>query len=125
MKRMILVGLLFALFLGSSSVFAARKLTLHAYPSKVKMLAGTSVRFTAIGKDYEGLAVTPPGMVWMASGGKVNRNGTFKAPKKAGEYVIKVASGRAVAEIKVTVVAPKVPLEKDTRNRRKARRKRK
>ena len=105
MKRLAMF-LLFMLVV-TSPLMAKRKLTLQAYPSKVKMVAGTSLRFTAIARDYEGMATTPSGLIWMASGGTINRNGNFTAPKRAGVYKIKVAFGKQVDEARVTVVAPK------------------
>ena len=107
LKRIALFTLL--LVLVASPLMAKKKLTLQVYPSKLKMVAGTSVRFTAVAKDYAGMSQTPSGLIWMAGSGTINRNGRYTAPKRAGVYKIKVAVGKLVAQAKVTVLPVKKP----------------
>jgi hypothetical protein len=116
LKRFALFTLL--LLLVASPLMAQKKLTLKVYPSKLKMVAGTSVRFTAVAKDYAGMAQTPSGLIWMAGSGTINRNGKYTAPKRAGVYKVKVAVGKLVAQAKVTVL----PLKKATPKERKHKR---
>ena len=105
MKRIALFTIL--LLLVVSPLMAKKKLSLKVYPSKLKMVAGTSVRFTAVAKDYAGMSQTPSGLIWMAGSGTINRNGRYTAPKRAGVYKVKVAVGKLVAQAKVTVLPRK------------------
>ena len=83
---------------------------LAVYPSDVKMVAGQSVRFTALVTDANNCSHTPRGLTWYATGGTINQRGRFTAYNTSGYFTITVQyrHQRASARVIVKTLAPSV-----------------
>jgi hypothetical protein len=85
--------------------------TITVTPNPASLVAGDTVRFTAVGRDAGGAVVATPGLVWtvVAGGGTINAlTGLFTAGASAGTFpnTVRATSGTIFGSATVTVTSP-------------------
>jgi hypothetical protein len=69
---------------------------------------GESIKFNVVGKDNRQQIMNIEGLIWSASGGKINEDGTFIAGTKEGTFSVTVSCGdlSTTGKIEITKIKP-------------------